>query len=88
LYRAGQLVAGVEVRPALPAWGWWSKTYASKDPCLYLAVEIGGGLPLRLSTWWCFGGASPTTLTIGWAEPGPKGRPIDWLEYQGQRLDL
>jgi len=88
LYRAGQLVAGVEIRPALPVWGWWSKTYASKDPCLYLAVEIGGGLPLRLSTWWCFGGASPTTLTIGWAEPGPKGRSMDWLDYHGQRLDL
>lgn len=88
LYRAGRLVAGTQVQPDLPVWGWWSKTYGMKEPGLFLAVEIGGGLPLRLSTWWYFGSSNPAMLKLGWVEPKPGGPPIAWLNYRGLRLDL
>ncbi len=88
LYRAGQLVAGTEVQPGLAIWGWWSMTYGHKQPSLFLAVEIGGGLPLRLSTWWCFGGSAPTALKVGWADPAPEGPSIAWLSHAGRRLEL
>lgn len=88
LYRAGQLVAGTGVQPDLLTWGWWSRTYGHKEPGLLLAVEVGGGLPLRLSTWWCFGSSDPATLKVGWADPKPGGPSVAWLSYYGQRLDL
>jgi hypothetical protein len=88
LYRAGQLVAGEEVQPGLVTWGWTSSTYGHKEPSLFLAVEIGGGLPLRLSTWWCFGTSDPTALKVGWADPTPGGASVAWLDHRGLRLDL
>jgi hypothetical protein len=88
LYRAGQLVAGADVQPGLATWGWWSMSYGHKQPSLFLAVQIGGGLPLRLSTWWCFAGAAPTSLKVGWADPTPEGPSISWLSHEGRRLDL
>ncbi|HLC02066.1 MAG TPA: alginate lyase family protein [Anaerolineales bacterium] len=88
LYRAGQLVAGTRIQPELPVWGWWSKTYGLKEPSLFLAVEIGGGLPLRLSTWWYFGSSDPAMLKLGWVEPRPGVLPLAWLSYQGLRLEL
>jgi hypothetical protein len=88
IYRAGQLVSGTGIEPGLPIWGWWSRTYGQKEPGLFLAVEVGGGLPLRLSTWWCFGGSEPSSLEVGWVDPRPGGPSIASLSYQGQRLDL
>jgi hypothetical protein len=88
LYRAGQLVGGKDVKSGLEAWGWWSGTYGQKEPSLFFAVEVGGGLPLRLSTWWCFGAADPAALKIGWADPKPAGKSIAWLSHHGARLDL
>ena len=88
LYRAGQLVAGTDIQPGLPNWGWWSRTYGVKEPSLFLAVEVGGGLPLRLSTSWCFGASDPAELKVGWAERNLDGPSIAWLSYHGQRLDV
>jgi hypothetical protein len=88
LYRTGQLVAGTDLQPCLPNWGWWSKTYGHKEPSLFLAVEVGGGLPLRLSTSWSFGASDPAALKVGWSERKLGGPSIVWLSYQGQRLDV
>lgn len=88
LYRAGQLVAGTDIQQGPGIWGWWSMSYAHKEPGLFLAVEIGGGMPLRLSTWWCFGGSAPTALEIGWADPTAEGPSVAWLSHDGRRLDL
>lgn len=88
LYRAGQRVAGTDVQPGLPTWGWWSRTYGHREPGLFLAVEAGGGLPLRLSTWWCFAGADPVELQVEWADPGSGTPSIRRLDYRGLQLDL
>ena len=50
LVRAGERLAGNASRPDESTRGWVSRTYASKQPALSLALEAYGKLPIMLET--------------------------------------
>lgn len=70
LYRAGELLAGVELpgEPAVKGWVAW--TYGDRQPALRLEIESHGRLPLRLLTWITFGGFGTGGVDLAWNEPG------------------
>ncbi len=88
LYRAGERIAG-EAAAAPPAtWGWWSPTYAVREPALTLMGETHGALPLRILTWWTLGRHGRDTLEVAWREPGLGPAAAATLRFGGEQLEI
>lgn len=88
LFRAGELVAGEWTESACPAWGWYSPTYAAREPSLTLVAETSSGLPLRLLSWWSFGADGKETLQADWAPPGRGLAALASVGYGGEWIDI
>ena len=82
MFRAGQHLAG-ELGIANPElYGWFSPSYAMKQPALFFTTAIKGETPLRMTSRWSLGGADPANLEIRWGLD--KGEAF----YNGERLDF
>jgi hypothetical protein len=88
VYRAGELLLGEAAETAPPTMGWYSPTYAHKEPCLTLVGEVRGATPLRLVSWMSFGKDTRDSLTVDWAEPDAHSPAIVGLTHAGRRLDI
>ncbi len=70
LYREGARVGGEPPHFERPQWGWYSPTYALREPSLHWIPWTEGALPLRMRTDWAVGDAAPVE--------------IDWREIEGE----
>jgi hypothetical protein len=84
LYRAGELIGGSPLQDAGEAWGWYSPTYALREPGLRFAAQITGPAALRLVTCFAFDGlGSPVSFLP--AKPGGVAA-LEWVEAGDARL--
>ena len=88
LYRAGELIAGEDVADCCEILGWYSPTYATKHPGLYLAASIEGELPLRLVTRWELGEIHPEEISIEWDETGKSPIGLKRITYGLEVLEV
>jgi hypothetical protein len=88
LYRAGQLIQGEDLTDYPEVLGWYSPTYAYKEPGLYYVGFIKGDLPLRIVSLWSLGDIDSDNLKVEWREPVGSYRPISRITYTGTQLDL
>jgi hypothetical protein len=88
LYRAGELIAGEAVANCSEILGWYSPTYATKHPGLYLAASIEGELPLRLVTRWDLGDVHPEEISLEWDEAGKSPTGLKRITYGLEVLDV
>jgi hypothetical protein len=87
MYCEGRLVDGTRSAGNEELWGWYSPTYAIKEPALRLLGETSGMLPLRLETWWSFNEADSHTIGIEWRDPGDLSGALAKVTFQGERLE-
>ncbi len=88
LYRAGKLIAGENINESGDTFGWYSPTYAYKEPALFLVTRIRGQLPLRLVSRWSLGQADPAKLNVTWNPPGSSPISIGQVTYGGEGISL
>lgn len=86
LFRTGERLGGQVLDLSCPVWGWFSPTYARKEPALSLVYQVQGQLPLRWVTWFCFAGADPAQVDIDWSPPGAGPVPFRRLEFASEVL--
>jgi hypothetical protein len=88
VYRAGELIGGEPMSRDGALWGWYSSTYAVKEPGLRIVAEVEDTLPLRLETWWSFNDADPSEITLERRDLCLGSSGVAKLEYKGERLDI
>jgi hypothetical protein len=88
LYRAGQFLEGEELTDCDQILGWFSPTYAVKEPGLYFMTSIEGTLPLRLISLWCLGDGDPDRLEVIWGDSDSRHSIISRIMYDQKILDL
>jgi hypothetical protein len=88
LYRAGQLVEGEELTDCPEILGWYSPTYAYKEPGLYFIGSIKGDLPLRSVSLWSLGEVDMDQLKVEWSRPAWEHTPISRITYGEAELDF
>lgn len=77
LYSAGDRLAGDRLPGEIPQWGWYSETYAKKEPALHWVSYTKAELPLQIRTWWLFDDAKPEDLELRWeSEALPQLRTV------------
>ena len=88
LYRAGELIAGNAFAPDSSTYGWYSPTYALKEPALHWLRGARAQLPLRWITKWVLDEAVMKEVHLRWLNPGKGRSPLSQVEYRGMRLDM
>jgi len=88
IVRAGKVIAGEDVTDCKEILGWYSPTYAYKQPGLYLAASVEGELPLRLVTRWRLGDVDPEKLIVEWDETGTRPMSPARITYGQEVLEL
>lgn len=88
LYRAGELLDGEALPEPCATLGWYSPTYAHKEPALFIAAKSAGQLPLRLISRWQFGEADPGEVVVTWKTPGSSPTSLNSVVYRGEELDF
>lgn len=88
LYRSGQLIDGENLIDDAEILGWYSPTYAIKEPGLYFAASMEGTLPLRMVSLWSLGKADAGALKVEWEDPSRKFPNITRIVYGREVLDL
>jgi hypothetical protein len=88
LYRAGVHLGGAPTAQAGEAatLGWFSPTYSALEPALTVTLRLPGSLPLRLETWWSFGGAQPAQLRVHWSSPVSLRQPFERVAWKGEEI--
>ena len=87
LYRAGELIAGEELVSDSRPYGWYSPTYAMKQPALHWLRSAHTQLPMRGVTKWVLDETDMEDVDIGWLDPEIKRPALSWVEYRGMRLE-
>ena len=88
LYRAGELLAGVELPGESALKGWVAWTYGDRQPALRLEIESQGRLPLRFLTWFIFDGFRTGAVDLTWADPGRGPAAVARAALGGSVLEL
>jgi hypothetical protein len=88
LYRAGRLLEGEDIARPKEILGWFSPTYAFKEPALYFAASMEGALPLKLITLWCLGDADPDQLKVDWEVSDRGYSVLSRVKYDQSVLDF
>jgi hypothetical protein len=88
LYRAGQLLEGEDIAQQKEVLGWFSPTYAVKEPALFFTASMEGALPLRLITLWCLGDPNPDRLMVDWEDSADGHSVLSRIRYDQSVLDL
>jgi len=88
LYRAGMLIAGDQFIDRTETFGWFSPTYAIKEPALFFTASIAGPLPLRLISLWRLGGLEPVRLKVDWDKRASGQTDLSRIRYDQAVLDL
>jgi len=88
LHRAGARIAGESDSPPAETWGWWSPTYAVRQPALTLVGETRGALPMRILTWWTLGSHGQESLEVSWRTPGRGPAAAARLSFEGELLEI
>ena len=87
LYRSGELMAGEELVPDSRPYGWYSPTYALKQPALLWLRSAHAQLPMRGVTKWVLDKTVMEDIDIGWQDP-EMGRPaLSRVEYRGMSVE-
>ena len=87
LYRSGELIAGEELVPDSRPYGWYSPTYALKQPALLWLRSAHAQLPMRGVTKWVLDKTVMEDIDIGWQDP-EMGRPaLSRVEYRGMSVE-
>ncbi len=87
LYRAGEIIAGEEFVSDSRSYGWYSPTYAMKQPALYWLRSAHAQLPMRGVTKWVLDETDMEGVDIGWLDPEIRRPALSWVEYRGMRLE-
>ena len=87
LYRAGVLIAGEELVADSRSYGWYSPTYAMKEPALLWLRSAHAQLPVRGVTRWVLNEMDMEDVDIGWLDPEIRRPALSWVEYRGMRLE-
>lgn len=88
LYRGGELADGGDPISEPIVLGWWSPTYAVKDPAITMVAEAEGRLPLRVETWFAFGDADARDVTLAWLPPEAGRLPFRRVDAHGVQLEF
>jgi hypothetical protein len=88
LYRAGNILNGENLTDSAEVLGWYSPTYAIKEPALYFAASTEGTLPLTLTSLWCFADADPDHLVVDWENSARGHSVLSKIRYDQSVLDL
>jgi hypothetical protein len=88
LHQAGKVIEGESVTDCEQLLGWYSPTYAYKEPGLFLAASVEGHLPLRMVTRWCLGDVEPDKLNVDWDETGLGTMSLKRITYGEEFLEL
>lgn len=86
LYSQGECLAGGGA--IRPNWGWWSPTYAHREPCLRLVAKVQTPLPFRFVTRLAWGPDPMTHPSIEWRQVEHGWPPFRSLELGDERLEL
>ncbi len=87
LYRSGELMAGEELVPDSRPYGWYSPTYALKQPALLWLRSAHAQLPMRGVTKWVLDKTVMEDIDIDWQDP-EMGRPaLSRVEYRGMSVE-
>lgn len=89
LYRAGERIWG----PAPPferrQWGWYSPTYALRQPALHWVTWLEGSLPKRMRSEWTIGSPGMAPPQLEWGAAAETGLPdLQAVILGGHRLEL
>ncbi|MCK4741472.1 MAG: alginate lyase family protein [Anaerolineales bacterium] len=87
LYRAGEIIAGEEFVSDSRSYGWYSPTYAMKQPALYWLRSAHAQLPMRGVTKWMLDETDMEDVDIGWLDPEIRRPALSWIDYRGMRLE-
>jgi hypothetical protein len=88
LFRSGQCLEGELQTVHSNLLGWYSPSYAVREPALFVAAQISGKLPLRITTTLGFGTQEQDQPLIEWQEPVKRGCPFQSVEYLGERIEF
>ncbi|MBN2555522.1 MAG: alginate lyase family protein [Anaerolineales bacterium] len=69
-------------------YGWYSPTYALKEPCFYRSAMIQRSLPFHLVTWVTFDAEIRARVGRSWAPADAKSPSLQSIEYSEEKLDL
>jgi len=69
-------------------YGWYSPTYALKEPCFYHSATIQRSLPFHLVTWVTFGTEIIARVGRRWAPADAKSPSLQSIQYSEENLDL
>jgi asparagine synthase (glutamine-hydrolysing) len=87
LIRAGEQLLGDYSPKNSEVLGWYSPTYARKDPALTFQSNISGSLPLRIVTTVTLGDADPVDLDVQLCRLGESDMSVQAASFMGERLE-
>jgi hypothetical protein len=88
VHRAGEQIGGEGSGVEDVIRGWWSPTYAVREPALQLRHEGRTMFPARMTTIWELGDASVEPPRLGWANDHTSGPMLAWVEWQEKRYEV
>jgi asparagine synthase (glutamine-hydrolysing) len=88
IYRAGERIEGEYVPRDSDIMGWYSPTYARKDPALHFISNISGRLPIRISTRITLGDVIPNDLDVQLTNPAESELRVRSVRYKGEKLEI
>ncbi len=88
IYRNGEQLAGEAGGADTALRGWWSATYALREPALQVQYETRIALPARMSTVWRLGHVKTLPPRLGWADDPGSGAMLAWVEWQAKRYEV
>jgi asparagine synthase (glutamine-hydrolysing) len=88
LVRAGEHLLGDFLPGNSEVMGWYSPTYARKDPALAFLSNISGSLPLRIETTFNLGDIAPANFGVQLSRPGESDISIKAVNFLGERLEV
>lgn len=88
LYRAGENLTGEPEGADMELKGWWSPTYALREPALKVQFESNIALPARMSTIWRLGLVQEGAPQLGWADDPHSEAMLTWVEWRGKRYEV
>ena len=80
-------MAGEELVPDSRPYGWYSPTYALKQPALLWLRSAHAPLPMRGVTKWVLDKTVMEDINIDWLDPEMGQPALSRVEYRGMRVE-